>query len=668
MVHRYQLRVVVCVGFISYSSVVSALGTACAPNCTTLQDCDSGNYCFDRNIESDGVLAESIPGCGPVVNLTESATNKYCVEAEPGQLLDYGPTPSAEQLPLGECQGSCTSNSDCDTDLICWQRSSVGVNVPGCIGGQKLPDTTTNFCVRPGSCQSECNRNSDCGPGYYCYSGVSALNDVCGNGNRKYCVEASPGLIIDYGANPDDIYKPFGACQGDCDADTDCKAGLVCQRRGSNDPVFGCFFGGSLSSASDFCTSPPPPTAPPTPEPTQPPFFLPTPPEGTITYHPGNLTTFKDDLLLSEGLDAKLLATSNQTLEYVNGTFSEKPFHTRPDGGACFPDERDGNEDGWVYVSNAEVRQTGGGGVGALTFNKDGDLIDYRMVLEGTTNNCGGGKTPWNTWMSCEENGQGKIYQVDPLGLRDAEMASIGNRGGAWESFAADVRDEDNPKFFATEDRRTGALERFTPDSGGSGWDAVNGSGRYEYLVLRPTAGNAGTGTFYWTATRSFARINAQQYYPNTEGIDFYDGRLYFVCKTTRWMFILDLDEGTYERTSTRSGLFDGKPDQIRRIVNDDEGLVYFTEEGGNGGAGVHARDADGRYYTVMESPRWRGETAGLAFSPDGTHMYIAYQNIGKDIGKLYAIWRRDGLPFQGTHLDVNYHTPPIQGQGSTPP
>ena len=34
--------------------------------------------------------------------------------------------------------------------------------------------------------------------------------------------------------------------------------------------------------------------------------------------------------------------------------------------------------------------------------------------------------------------------------------------------------------------------------------------------------------------------------------------------------------------------------------------------------AGVHGRDANGLYFTLLESPIYSDETSGLAFSPDG--------------------------------------------------
>jgi hypothetical protein len=357
-------------------------------------------------------------------------------------------------------------------------------------------------------------------------------------------------------------------------------------------------------------------------------------------------------LLLSEGLDARVIAWPASKVVYDLGGESKLKFHDQPDAGATFPDEREGNEGGWIYVSNSEVPNRKGG-VGAFTFDKDANVLDYQIVLEKTNMNCGGGRTPWNTWVSCEEvEFTGLIYQVDPTGERDAEVMTLGSDGGRWESFSYDVRDRNKPRFFATEDHNKGTVRRFTPEAPqwDQPWDMLHGAGVTDFLMISPNATNDG-GTFIWTNDIEAAKNNARSYYPQTEGIDAYGPQLFFVCKRIQQLFILDLDEGTYSNRTTVNGLLDGKPDSIARVLGDTRDLLYFTEEGGVD-SGIHARDHLGRFYTVFESPEYPDETTGLSFSPDGKFMYAAYQNTGI----LYTVFRTDGLPFHAAHLDVKYH------------
>jgi hypothetical protein len=570
-------------------------------------------------------------------------------------LVSLGGDPPAEKLPLGLCQGDCDNDDECLPHLYCFLRDGNKA-VPGCRGGL-LDGSKTDYCVYNetywlGECEGHCAGHVDCAPGLYCFQrnafqsapGCSDDSEWIGN-ETDVCVTVPHGKLLDYGGSPPIERKPLGECQGDCDRDADCQEGLICFQRSKRGHVPGCLAGDKDTSNSDYCILPPP---------TSPPYFLPTPPPGTITYYPGNLTTFKDNLLLSEGLDTKVLALAGTPVKYHNGQQSSIEFHGRPDGAATFRDERPWNVGGWVYASNSEMEETGKGGVGALTFDKDGHLIDYQMVLEQSTMNCGGGATPWNTWISCEEvEGVGRIFQVDPFGVRQAEETTMGGPKGRFEAFAYDVRDPAQPRFFATEDHEKGALTRFTPSypDWNNTWEILHGPGVIDYLLLTPDVNETDIGTFTWTTNRNVARNNAKSYYPFTEGIDRHKGELFFICKKMYKLYTLNLGDGTYTRTSTKSGLFDGKPDQLQRIIGDPRDMLYFAEEGGSN-SGVHARDDAGRFYSVLESPANPGETTGVAFSPNGMFLYVAYQ----EIGKLYTVWRRDGQPFQATRFDVKYH------------
>ena len=144
---------------------------------------------------------------------------------------------------------------------------------------------------------------------------------------------------------------------------------------------------------------------------------------------------------------------------------------------------------------------------------------------------------------------------------------------------------------------------------------------------------------------------------------------LYFVSKRFKRLYILDLDRGTYEASSTESGAFDEQPDQVARIVGDD--ILYFCEDGGPGKGGVHARDGrtgrscpvqksnltapstsfPHRFFTIMDGGSYKTESTGLSFSPAKLHMYVSFQSYG-----IFEITRDDGRPFDGATLDIKYH------------
>jgi len=390
------------------------------------------------------------------------------------------------------------------------------------------------------------------------------------------------------------------------------------------------------------------PTNEPTNDPTKSPTDAPTDPV-VATYVPGDLTVDCDGgkLRLSTGLDCRLLTREGNRVRLANGSESGDRWHGKADGAAVIPHPTD---QGWYYVSNSEVSD-GDGGVGALRFDRNGELMGYEMILDRTSRNCGGGRTPWNTWVSCEEDGSsGYCHEVDPHTghTREVNVVAV---GGNYESFAYDDQDPTAPgntRYFVTEDATRGALTRYTPDPEayeGGNYDILSSSGGvHEYLILD------NDGTFDWTTNREDGRDNAEDFFPKTEGIDVHDRILNFVSKVEQRLFTLDLGAQTWSDSSTVSGAFDLDPDQLSRIVGEGD-LLYFCEDGGDD-CDVHGRDSTGKYFTIVEGRGYATETTGLAFSPDGRFMYVSFQ----EDSNVYSFWRTDGLAFNGTVADTKYH------------
>lgn len=343
-------------------------------------------------------------------------------------------------------------------------------------------------------------------------------------------------------------------------------------------------------------------------------------------------------------MQCKLLTSAGEPVALKDGSLSTENMHAKADGAGVIPHPSDG---GWYYVSNSEVSATGG--VGSLRFDASGDVIGYERNLDTTSRNCGGGRTFWNTWVTCEENGStGYCYEVDPFTGHTSQVKNV-LEGGNYESFAYDNQDPDvTARFFTTEDASNGALVRYTPHSSAYASNytiLTTDNGLYDYLVL-----NSVDGTFSWSSDIVDGEASASALFPNSEGIDVHNRVLNFVSKVKKELFTLDLVAGTWASTSTVSGAFDLQPDQLARIMGDSD-VLYFCEDGG-GNADIHARDSSGQYYTIVRGDGYNTETTGLAFSRDNMFMYMAFQGDSN----VYSFWRDDGLPFNGLVAYTKYH------------
>lgn len=132
-------------------------------------------------------------------------------------------------------------------------------------------------------------------------------------------------------------------------------------------------------------------------------------PDLTVTLS-GGLAT--GSLLASTGLNGRVLTREGQAVRYDGGGQSSSTMHGNADGAAVVPD--DSNSNRYYLVSNSE---TSSGGVGILHFDATTtphSVIGYRRTGEGTNTgnrNCGGGRTPWGTWLTSEESGSGSVNE-----------------------------------------------------------------------------------------------------------------------------------------------------------------------------------------------------------------------------------------------------------------
>lgn len=204
------------------------------------------------------------------------------------------------------------------------------------------------------------------------------------------------------------------------------------------------------TTATPQSVSPPPPPAPPPSPPAPPP--PPSPSASSLLDQIGPLDTADaNGVRLATGFTSRIVAESGS----APVSRSSYIWHPAPDGGAIFAT----STGGWIYVSNSEVSNTGG--VGALVFDADGNVIDAYSILENTDRNCAGGTTPWNTWLSCGEVDAGYVWECDPFGV---EPAIRRDALGVFKHEAAAV-DLTTNIIYMTEDERDGGFYRFIPDA-----------------------------------------------------------------------------------------------------------------------------------------------------------------------------------------------------------
>ena len=204
-------------------------------------------------------------------------------------------------------------------------------------------------------------------------------------------------------------------------------------------------------------------------------------------------------LSLPEGFRYTVVAREGETL-----LESGHPSPSDPDGAAAFP-AADGS--GAVLVSNHEVGgeeawpvphiegfvydPEAGGGTTTIEVDAEGRPLRQYVSLAGTRNNCAGGRTPWGTWLSCEETEDvlaephGYVFEVDPHD-QDANRDPRPIKALGRFPHEAVVVDPEDWQLYMTEDAGgpSGLLYRWTPPR-----DAVPlGKGS-----LRALADDAGT-------------------------------------------------------------------------------------------------------------------------------------------------------------------------------
>lgn len=339
-------------------------------------------------------------------------------------------------------------------------------------------------------------------------------------------------------------------------------------------------------------------------------------------------------------------------------------WHRFPDGGATFH-TADG---GWVYVSNSEV--PAGGGAGALRFSADGEVADAYRILSLTSTNCAGGRTSWNTWLSCEETSQGQVYECDPFQLGQGQVRPALGRF-AHEAVAVDPVQR---MFYLTEDSSDGRFYRFVPSA--QDWPATASrpqltEGRLQVLRFAELSPDVvpregfklnRPRSVVWedvvqpeqpqAAVRAGLTSPPGTPFRGGEGLWYHGGLVYFSTKGDHRIWCYDTDAQTLETIYDFAALPKSRRllSGVDNLTVSDFGDVLVAEDGGDMQIVVilpdhsirpllQVTDAQGRYDS-------QSEITGPAFSPDGRHLYFSAQRSGRLGARGLGITFEVSLPF----------------------
>ncbi|MBT2505051.1 DUF839 domain-containing protein [Streptomyces sp. ISL-98] len=314
-------------------------------------------------------------------------------------------------------------------------------------------------------------------------------------------------------------------------------------------------------------------------------------------------------ILLPSGFTSRVIARSGQT---VSGT--SYTWHNAPDGGACFADGS-----GWIYVSNSEINP--GGGASAVKFNSSGTVTDAYRILSNTRQNCAGGATPWNTWLSCEEVSLGYVYETNPWGGTSTRRDAMGKF--KHEAAAADpVRNV----IYLTEDEGNGCFYRFIPNTWGN-----LASGTLQVLK----AGTGTSGSFTWgtvpdpdgspTVTRD--QVSGAKRFNGGEGCHYAGDTVWFTTKGDNRVWQINLLNSTYELAYDDSLVNPGPAPLtgVDNITGSSSGDLFVAEDGGNMEICIITPD-DIVAPFLRISGQSSSEITGPAFSPNGQRLYFSSQ------------------------------------------
>jgi hypothetical protein len=321
------------------------------------------------------------------------------------------------------------------------------------------------------------------------------------------------------------------------------------------------------------------------------------------------------------------------------------------------------------------------GGTTTFIYNEaTGKVEKQYLSLIGTNRNCAGGVTPWNTWLTCEEDvttkgekaekDHGFVFEIpatDQIGLIDPIPITAMGRFNH-EAVAVDPK---TGIVYQTEDEGNGLIYRYIPDVRGQ----LHAGGRLQVLAIldQPSFDTRNWETpameiqkpmpVQWLdiddvlnpagdlRLRGFDQGAAR--FARGEGIWFGEDELYFACTNGGpgqhgqvFRYRTSPQEGQPEESENPGTLelFAESPDKTVLHMCDNLtiapwGDVILCEDNGELNH-IRGINREGKIYDLAVNRSSSSEFAGLVFSPSGKTLFVNIQESGETLA-ITGPWER---------------------------
>ena len=301
------------------------------------------------------------------------------------------------------------------------------------------------------------------------------------------------------------------------------------------------------------------------------------------------------------------------------------------------------------------------GGTTTIWLDDQLKVIKHHLSLTGTIRNCGGGSTPWGTWISSEEAGyngwfmgkrHGYNFEVNPL--NSLQLTQPLKAMGRFNHEAVAV-DATSGIAYQTEDNGAGCFYRFIPNVP----EKFENGGKLQALKVRDKTISHTTNTplspnkpyaCEWVdidepdpkdnTVSSQAIAKGAAIFVRGEGIAIHDDGIYFSCTDGgkagigQFFKYVPNQNGT---TGTIELVYEVTKDSIMQnpdnITLNTWGDLIICEDSGRDEQYLIGLTPHGTAYYIASN--YRSEWAGACFSPDGK---ILFANIQYGPGMTIAI------------------------------